>query len=97
MVDPMHNLFLGTAKKMITICLEQNIISSRDFFQLQSLVDSFCVPSDIGGIPRKIATVFRGFTADQKKSWVIIFSIPCLFGILPSMHFECWRHFVLAC
>ena len=46
-----------------------------------------------------IGSGFAGFTADQFKNWVFIYvySIPTLFGILPTEHLECWRHFVLAC
>ena len=42
-------------------------------------------------------SAFSGFTADQYKNWIITFSIPVLYDILPSPHFECWRSFVLAC
>lgn len=60
-------------------------------------VDSFVVPADVGRIPRKIETGLSGFTADQFKNLVTVFSIPALFGVLPTEHMECWRHFVLAC
>ena len=40
---------------------------------------------------------FAGFTADQFKNWITLFSIPSLFGILTGQHLECWRHFVIAC
>lgn len=55
------------------------------------------VPSDIGRIPQRIESGFAGFTADQYKTWITIYSIPALFNILPSEHLECWRHLVLAC
>ena len=55
------------------------------------------VPADVGRVPHKIQSGFSGFTADQLKNWVTIYSIPALFDLLPSEHFECWRHFVLAC
>ena len=40
---------------------------------------------------------FSGFTADQFKKLITIFSIPSLHGILTGQHLECWWHFVLAC
>ena len=55
------------------------------------------VPSDVGRIPRKIETGFSGFKEDQLKTWIILYSIPALFGVLPRSHLEYWRHFVLAC
>lgn len=96
-IDPMHNLFLGTAKHMLSIWLDHGILSRSDFHKIQQFVDSMEVPSDIGRIPRKIESGFSGFTADQLKNWVSIYSIPALNELLPSQHLECWRHFVLAC
>lgn len=96
-VDQMHNLFLGTGKHMLHLWLEHGLLSSSQFQQIQDCVDSITVPHDVGRIPRKIETGFAGFTADQFKNWIIIFSIPALYGILTGHHLECWRHFVLAC
>ena len=96
-VDPMHNLFLGSGKHMLQLWIENGLLTSSNFKQIQQCVDSFVVPSDVGRIPRKIETGFSGFTADQFKNWIITFSIPALFGLLPRQHLECWRHFVLAC
>ena len=54
--------------------------------EIQNLVDTTNVPSDIGRIPHKIRSGFAGFTADQFNNWVFIYSIPTLFGILPTEH-----------
>ena len=96
-VDPMQNLFLGTGKCMISIWIKAGLLDSTKFEQIQCCVDSMNVPCDVGRIPRKIETGFSGFKADQFKTWIILYSIPALFGILPREHLECWRHFVLAC
>ena len=96
-IDPMHNLFLGTAKHILSIWLEHEYISRNDFKSIQCFVDGTEVPADVGRIPRKIETGFAGFTADQFKNWVTIYSVPSLYGHLPSEHLECWRRFVLAC
>ena len=96
-IDPMHNLFLGIGKHMIRIWIKNGLLDSSKFEQIQQFVDSTTVPCDVGRIPRKIATGFSGFKADQYKVWIMIYSIPVLFGHLPTEHLECWRHFVLAC
>lgn len=96
-LDPMHNLFLGTAKHMMKLWIEEGIITEKDLSSLQQTVDNIHVPSDVGRIPRKIETKFSGFTADQFKNWVTLFSIPTLFDQIDPIHLECWRHFVLAC
>ena len=95
--DPMHNLFLGTGKRMISIWIKAGLLDSTKFEQIQCCVDSMIVPCDVGRIPRKIETGFSGFKKDQFKTWIILYSIPALFSILPREHQECWCHFVLAC
>ena len=82
---------------MLKVWNQSDLVIRSDFVSLQKTVDSIVVPSDVGRIPRKIETGFSGFTADQFKNWVTLFSIPSLHGILNEEHLECWRHFVLAC
>lgn len=97
-LDPMHNLFLGTAKHVLkNIWLDQDIIEPSEFCVIQSRIDQTVVPSDIGRIPHKIASGFSSFTADQFKNWVLYFSLLSLRDVLVDEHFQCWRHFVLAC
>lgn len=89
-VDPMHNLFLGTTKHILKE-------TPADIHSIQEVIDRIHVPMDIGRIPRKIETGFSGCTADQYKNWVTLYSIPCLHSILNCDQLENWRHFVLAC
>lgn len=97
-VDPMHNLFLGTAKTVIKqIWLKRGIIQEANFPVLQTRVDIMTVPSDLGRIPHKILSSFGSFTAEQWKNWVIIYSMFALRGILPQSDYVCWQTFVLAC
>ena len=64
---------------------------------IQTRVDSIRAPSDIGRTPRKIASSFGGFTAEQWKNWVIVYSMFALRGILPQERYRCWQAFVLSC
>ena len=82
---------------MLHFWLESEIIPRTKYAQFQAFVDKMVVPSDVGQIPHKIVSRFSGFTADQFKNWIILFSIPSLHGILPPNQLECWRTFVLAC
>ena len=81
-VDPMHNLFLGTAKRMIKIWIQQDILTRSAMTSMQGTIDSMTVPTEVGRIPGKVEFGFDHFTADQFKNWVIFYSIPCLYGIL---------------
>ena len=96
-MDPMHNLFLGTAKKILEIWQDQGFLHRHHFEQIESCVNAIIVPFDNGRISHKISSGFSDFTADQFKNWVIIYSISALINILPVVHLECWCHFVLAC
>ena len=96
-VDRMHNLFLGTAKHLMSIWLDLSTLTATDLQQAQDKVDSSHVPSDIGRIPTKIAKMFSGFTAEQWKTWVLTFSLFALFNHLPDNDYQCWLHFVKAC
>ena len=88
-IDPMHNLMLGTTKKMLKIWKELNLLDEQDFKVLQKRINKLKVPSSIGRIPSKIASGFKGFTADQFKNWAVVFSSFALKGILPDRHLQC--------
>ena len=97
-IDPMHNLFLGTAKTMMkNIWLKRGIISNDKLSILQSRIDSLQVPTGLGRIPKKISSNFSGFTAEQLKNWVLLYSMYALREIISQDEYHCWQAFVLAC
>lgn len=96
-IDPMHNLLLGTGKHLMTLWKESEILTKTEFEDIQEQVDKIKVPANVGRIPHKINSNFSGFTADQWKNWICVYSILCLKETLPSNHYECWSLFVDAC
>ncbi len=78
LVDPMQNLFLRTAKKMLKLWRDRKLLTERKFEEIQELMDEINPPADIGRIPNKISAQFAGFTAEQWMMWTIVFS-PFLF------------------
>ena len=96
-IDPMHNIFLGSAKHVTKrLLIDQNIIRKDQLVKMQEFVDDIHVPPDIGRIPRKLESGFSGFTAAQFKNWVNLFSVPVLHGVIDDKYMEYWRHLVLA-
>ena len=93
-VDPMHNVLLGTTKLMVTLWREHGLLSPSDFSHIQVHVDRFITPPDVGRIPNKISSGFSSFTADQWENWAVIYSLKPL---LPVSHYENWAKFVQAC
>ena len=96
-IDPMHNLLLGTAKHITEIWKSKSILKSDDFHRLQAKCDNFVCPADIGRIPSKISSGMSGLTADQWKNWVIFFSSYALKDVLPWRDYNCWKLFVKIC
>ena len=96
-IDPMHNLFLGTAKHCVDVWKSTGLISTDDLLIMQMRVNNYFCPSDIGRIPSKIQLSFAGFTADQWRSWAVLFSLHFLKDVLPNRDYNCWYSFVKAC
>ena len=95
-IDPMHNLLLGTAKHMVHVWKEKNLLSEKDFEKIQGRVDAIITPTDIGRIPTKIGSGYSGFTAEQWQNWTNLFSLYALKDILQFRDFNCWQLFVKA-
>lgn len=86
-VDPMHNLFLGTAKHVMKVWINKNCITKQHFKEIECIVSKISTPRNVGRLPLKIASGFSGFTADQWKNWITVFSPVALKHILISKNF----------
>jgi hypothetical protein len=99
-VDPMHCLFLGIAKWIIqSIFIKENKLNSEQLRAAQRRMDSVQLPSDIGRIPPKIA-IGEGFsklTADQWKTFIMIYATTILWDMLDDNDRKILGHFVRAC
>ena len=63
-VDPMHNLLLGTAKYMMSVWKDNYNFSKQDYQTMQEIIDSTRVPPFLGCIPHKIESKVSSLTAD---------------------------------
>ena len=79
----------------MTMWKDDGILTKTQFEYIQQEVDAIKVPASIGRIPHRISSHFCGFTADQWKNWVCIYST--LWKLLPIEHYECWVLFQDAC
>ena len=98
-VDPMHNLYLGTAKNMVhNVWIESGCLNGTKLATIEERLATVHVPSTVSfeRLPSSMDPSTK-LTAEQWKNWVNCFSILCLYGLIPSDHLECRRHFVLAC
>ena len=97
-LDPMHNLFLGTGKHVMEVWLNhpRNMLNSQKLTLIEGAIHNFIVPDGIGRLPSKITAHFGGFTADQWRNWITIYSSVLLWDVLDTEHWECWTLFVKA-
>lgn len=73
-IDTVHNLFLGTAKKIQIWKDDENSLPSESFAAIQEKVDSFNTTKGTERLPFKIESGFAGFSAEQWKNWCLYFS-----------------------
>ena len=93
----MHNLFLGTAKHVMQVWMDKGILTKSHCEVIEHIAAKIKTPRDVGRLPLKISSSFAGFTADQWRNWVTIFSAVSLKTVLPTNHLHCWLLFVRAC
>ena len=96
----MHCLFLGIAKWIVTrLWIEENRLTTKHLEIMQERVNKIKVPSDIGRIPNKIATGdgFSGFTADQWKTFILIYATTITWDLLKDEDRKILSYFVRAC
>ena len=55
----------GTAKYLMKIWKENNMLESHHFNEIQERVNKAIVPSDLGKLLTKSESAFDGFTADE--------------------------------
>ena len=99
-IDPMHNLFLGIAQWIVRkLWIEGNKITKTDLETMERRAKGIKIPADLGRIPYKIATGegFSGFTADQWKTFVLVYAIPIMWDLLSVPDREILSNFVRAC
>ena len=93
-IDPMHNLYLETARTIFhKVWMQQ--LSKAAIASINQRVSNLVVPATVrfSNIPSSIE---YSLTAEQWMLWVNCYSIYCMYGIISDEELECWRPFVLA-
>lgn len=83
-------ILVRTAKYVMKVWVEKNCITKIYFKEIERIVSKIKTPRSIGRLPLKIASGFSGFTADQWKNWITVFSPVALKHILNSADYRCW-------
>ncbi|OAD67065.1 hypothetical protein PHYBLDRAFT_166755 [Phycomyces blakesleeanus NRRL 1555(-)] len=96
-IDPMHNLFLGTPKRLMDRWIKDEDIQDGDFAAMQKTAETMIVPGGYTSLNSKIGKQFSYMKADEWKSWVLVYSPVLLKDVLAKDRFENWINFVDAC
>jgi hypothetical protein len=99
-VDPMHNLFLGIAHWIVKrLWVDCGKLTKSHLKLMEMRAKKIQIPADLGRIPYKIATGegFLGYTADQWKSFIMIYAIPIMWDLLDEADRKILANFVRAC
>ena len=97
LIDPMHYLFLGSAKYFTQkILIDTGVLDTHKLNIFNKRLHAINTPYNIGRLPTKIGSGAT-FTAHQWMNWTLYFSVFCMHGLISQSHLECWRSFVLAC
>ncbi|KAG2191502.1 hypothetical protein INT47_010971 [Mucor saturninus] len=96
-IDPMHNLFLGTSKRVMEKWRSAGLITNRDLADMQQEADNMVLPPDMSTLKKKIGKDFPFMKADEWKSWCLVYSPVLLKDRLPRDNLDNWMCFVNAC
>lgn len=96
-IDIIHNLYLGTGKRVMKLWIETGLLTPADLREVDDRTRTFCIPSGVGRLPVNIMSTYGGFKAEQWQTWITIYSAVVLKGVLPDNHLQTWLLFVHAC
>ena len=82
----MHDLFLGTSKKMFNQWNDLKLFSKIQLKEIEERINSIEVPSNTGRLPMRISSNSGSYTAEPWKNWTLLYSAYCLIDILPEEH-----------
>ena len=88
-IDPMHNLLLGTAKHAFVVWVDLNLISLQHIAKIDTLMKEVSKCKEIGRSTKSISTS-KSMKAEEWKNWVLLFSLYCLKDILPKHINQSW-------
>ncbi|PKB99614.1 hypothetical protein RhiirA5_383060 [Rhizophagus irregularis] len=79
--------------------IDGNKITKHDLELMEKRAKIIKIPADLGRIPNKIITGdgFSGFTANQWKSFILIYAIPLMWDLLNEPDRKILGNFVRAC
>ena len=96
-IDYMYSTLLGVVKMLLTLWCDKTYrsepwsITSR-MKQVEDRFMKINPPSCVTRLPRSLSANFSHLKASELRTFLLFYSIPCLYGILPEQYFQ---HYIL--
>lgn len=98
-IDYMHSTLLGVVKMLLTLWCDKAYKAEPWSItsQMKEVEDRFMririnPPSSITRLPRSLSANFGHLKASELRTFLLFYSIPCLYGILQEQYFQ---HYIL--
>ena len=96
-IDYMHSTLLGVVKMLLTLWSDKSYkgepwsVCSR-MKEIEERYLKIGPPSCITRLPRSLIANFGHLKASELRTFLLFYSIPCWYGILPEQYFQ---HYIL--
>ena len=96
-VDYMHGTLLGVVKMLLQLWMNKSYSSepwsvSHQLREIESRYMSMSPPACISRLPRSLIENFGHLKASELRTFLLFYSVPCLYGILPDLFFFSTLH-----
>ena len=96
-IDYMHGTLLGVVKMLVNLWLDKQHHDEPWYIgkwarELEKRYMNIKPPSCISRLPRSIVGNFSHLKASELRSFLLFYSLPCLYGLLPDSYFQ---HYLL--
>ena len=96
-IDYMHSTLLGVVKMLLTLWSDKTYKAEpwsvcKRMKEIEERYLNISPPSCIKRLPRSLIANFGHLKASELRTFLLFYSVPCLYGILPEEYFQ---HYVL--
>ena len=100
-IDYMHSTLLGVVKMLLTLWSDKTYKAEpwsvcKRMKEIEERYLKISPPSCITRLPRSLIANFGRLKASVLRTFLLFYSVPCLYGILPQEYFQHYLHLVEA-
>ena len=96
-IEAMHNLFLGTAKKVMKLLKKNGLLLGKDMALIVASLAEFKQGLMDEWVVENMKSNMGSLTATEWRQWTLVSSGYCLHEHIPQEYLEVWGNFVKGC